>query len=236
MTARALFVAGAGTDVGKTYIAANLLRGLKARGIVPAALKPVMSGFDPRDVAHCDAGVLLEALGRLPSPSDIAEVAPFRFVPALPPTIVAAREEDRKVSLEEIVEACQQALDGGSEFLVIEGVGGVMSPIARKATVLDLITALDVPTLLVGGSYLGAATHTLTALAALDACAVPVAGVVVSESEASTVSLRETARLLADFIGTRKLVTVRRNGDASLELSALALGLQGLKLKPAGVP
>lgn len=232
---RALFIAGSGTDVGKTYVAANLIRGLKARGIVPAALKPVMSGFDTGDLPRCDAGVLLEAMGRPATLDEVADVAPFRFAPALPPTIVAARE-DRKVSLEEIVEACQQALDGGSEFLVIEGVGGVMSPIARKATVLDLIAALDVPTLLVGGSYLGAATHTLTALAALDACAAPVAGIVVSESHGSGVSLRETTKLLSDFIGTRKLVTVPRNGDASLELSALALGVCGLRVKTAGAP
>lgn len=235
MTNRALFIAGSGTDVGKTYIAANLLRGLRARGLVPAALKPVMSGFDPGDLPRCDAGILLEALGRPATPDGVADMAPFRFLPALPPTIIAAREE-RRVSLEEIVEVCQQALDGASEFLVIEGVGGVMSPIARKATVLDLVAALDVPTLLVGGSYLGAATHTLTALAALDACAVPVAGVVVNESDGSTVSVQDTVRLLSDFIGSRKLVTVKRNGDASLELSALALGMNGAALRTAAVP
>ena len=223
MTARTLFIVGTGTDVGKTYVAASLLRGLKTRGIVPDALKPVMSGFDSGNLAISDAGILLNALGREPTLESVADMAPFRFAPALPPTLVAARE-DRNVALGEIVEACQQAIERSAEFLVIEGVGGVMSPIAKKATVLDLITALDVPALLVGGSYLGTGSHILTSLAALDACSVPIAGIVISESEGSLVSLTETTRLIADFTSGRRLVTIKRNADASMELSALALG------------
>jgi len=226
MTARAIFVAGAGTGIGKTYIAAQLLRGLRARGANASALKPVMSGFDPGALGVSDAGILLDAIGRQPTLENVAAVAPFRFAPELPPTIAAARE-NRVVALADIVEACQQALDATRQFLIIEGAGGVMAPIAANATVLDLITALDVPALLIGGSYLGAGSHILTALAALDACSVPIVGIVVSESEESSVSLTETAHLITPFAGGRKLVCVKRNADASAELSALVLGLHG---------
>ena len=67
-------------------------------------------------------------------------------------------------------------------LLVIEGAGGVMSPIAEDATNLDLFAELGLEVILVTGSYLGAVSHTLTAIAALQVRGVAVAAIVVSES------------------------------------------------------
>ncbi|MGE4220566.1 MAG: ATP-dependent dethiobiotin synthetase BioD, partial [Alphaproteobacteria bacterium] len=60
----AVFVTGTGTDIGKTFVAAGLIRHLRAQGSAPDALKPVVSGFDPALPAGSDPAVLLEALGR----------------------------------------------------------------------------------------------------------------------------------------------------------------------------
>ncbi len=66
--------------------------------------------------------------------------------------------------------------------MLIEGAGGVMSPIDDSHTVLDLIAGLGHPAVLVTGSYLGAISHTLTAICALKSRGVPIQGVLVSES------------------------------------------------------
>jgi dethiobiotin synthetase len=219
---RVLFVTGAGTDVGKTYVSECLLRGLRARGMTPDALKPVMSGFDPNDLASSDAGRLIAALGRDPTTEAIAAVAPFRFAAALPPTIAAARV-DRTIYFRDVVAACREAIDRAGDFLLIEGVGGVMSPIAEGVKVIDLIEELEVPALLVGGSHIGAASHALTALAVLDMHNIAVAGVVISESAQAVVSLGDTLSLIVPYAGDHHVMALPRNADRSADLAELAL-------------
>jgi dethiobiotin synthetase len=220
---RALFVTASGTDVGKTYVSASLLRGLTTRGMKPGALKPVMSGFEPNDLAASDAGVLLQALGHRVTPKAIAAMSPFRFAAPLPPTIAAARE-DRTIYFRDVATACRRAIDAAPDFLLIEGVGGVMSPTAEGVKVIDLIAELEIPALLVGGSYMGSASHVLTALAALDARSIPVVGVIISESEGGTLTLGETLSLIVPYAGDRKMLAIPRGADRSADLAALALG------------
>jgi dethiobiotin synthetase len=168
-----LFVTGAHTGVGKTYISALLVRRWKAK-----ALKPVISGFTP---GESDCSLLIEAMdGGL-----IEEVSPWRFTAPLAPN-VAARREGKSIDFDALVAFCRKPGP-----LVIEGVGGVMAPITDTKTVLDWIEALGVPTLLVTGSYLGALSHTLTAARALKE---PLA-IVVSQSE-DCVGLEETVATL----------------------------------------
>jgi dethiobiotin synthetase len=217
-----LFITGTGTDVGKTYISASLLRGVTARGLKADALKPVMSGFDPDNLAVCDAGVLLTALGREATKRNVEIVAPFRFVPALPPTIAAARE-DRTIYFPDVVTACRRAIAARPDFLLIEGAGGLMSPIAEGAKVIDLIAELEIPALLVCGNYMGAASHSLTALAALDARDIAVSGIIVNESGIGPLTLAETMGLIAPFASDRKMLAVPRDTDRSDALAAFVL-------------
>ena len=92
---------------------------------------------------------------------------------------IAAEREGRVVPFDEVVAFCKAAVTRASALCLIEGVGGLMSPIDTRHTNLDLIVASGARPLLVAGSYLGTISHTLTALKALDAaCADPIAVVV----------------------------------------------------------
>ena len=178
----ALFIAGAHTDVGKTHVACALLRAARARGLTADAFKPVVSGFDPADWADSDPGRLLGALGRPLNGAALAAMSPWRFAAPLAPPM-AARLEGRTLPLRWVVEATLTwLLTSDADLRLVEGVGGLMSPIAEAATGLDLMRALGLPTVLVGGSYLGAISHTLTALEVLRARGLPVAAVVISQS------------------------------------------------------
>ncbi|HEX6858948.1 MAG TPA: AAA family ATPase, partial [Caulobacteraceae bacterium] len=75
----ALIVAGVGTDIGKTWVAASLIRALRASGAVVDAFKPVISGFDPATAATSDAGQLLAALGRPITAETVEAISPFRY-------------------------------------------------------------------------------------------------------------------------------------------------------------
>src|SRR5262249_38051955 len=152
-----------GTDIGKTFVTAGLVSHLRARAIAVAAIKPVVSGFDPANVAAGDPSVLLAALGRPASPENIAEISPWRFSAPLSPDL-AAKHENRALDFADLVAFSIAAIASCRGVVLIEGVGGIMVPLDDRHTVLDWMTALGVPALVVAGSYLGTISHTLSAV------------------------------------------------------------------------
>jgi len=86
---RALFIAGAHTDVGKTYAACALIAAARAQGLSVEAFKPAVSGIDPADWAESDPGRLLAALGRPLTPANLEAMSPLRFTAALSPPMAA---------------------------------------------------------------------------------------------------------------------------------------------------
>jgi dethiobiotin synthetase len=193
------FVTGTGTAVGKTLVTAALCHQLQVKGRRVRALKPVMSGYRSEEAQTSDAGVLLRSLSFPVNEDAIRSVCPWRFEAPLSPDMAAARE-DRALDFEAIVEFCRRAGPSDAEEIVlIEGVGGVMVPLDAGHTVLDWIAALEAPTLLVAGSYLGTISHTLTAIAALRARGVTLRKLVISESIESPVPLVETAETIERY-------------------------------------
>lgn len=202
----ALFVTGTGTDIGKTYVSCALIRALKARGAAVDAFKPVVSGFDPRDAAGSDPARLAAALG---DPAGLFRIAPRRYRAPLAPNL-AARLEGQVLVLDDLViDAVARTAELRDGLLLVEGAGGVMSPLTDTETNLDMIAALGAPVLLVAGSYLGTISHVLTALVALRAAQARVAAVVISES-LDAPDLAQTAGALTPFLGEAALFTAPR--------------------------
>jgi dethiobiotin synthetase len=198
----AVFVTASGTDIGKTYVAEALLRQWRQSGRLVAVLKPLLSGYDPADAASSDTGRLLTASGVAITPESIDLVSPWRYAAPLSPDMAAARE-GKTVPVDDVIAYCAAAIaeaDESGMSLLIEGIGGVMVPLDDTRTVADLIAALGIPAILVGGSYLGSLSHTLTAYEALRARNVTVDSVIVSETPDCDVPLDETRDVLARFV------------------------------------
>ncbi len=176
-----LFITGTGTGIGKTLVTCALAHQLKAR-----ALKPIATGFDANDAAS-DTALLLQVQG-LSNPDAIS---PWRFAAPLSPDM-AARREGKTIVLDEVIKFCR---DRKEQTLLIEGIGGVMTPLNDRETVLDWMRSLDWPVLLVAGTYLGSLSHTLTALRALEG--LQVQGLVISESAESAGTPEEILESLA---------------------------------------
>ncbi len=213
MSAR-LFVTSSGTDIGKTYVTALLIRQLKAKGHEPYVLKPVVSGFDPDHASESDPGVLLAAQGRPLTDDVLDEISPWRFAAALAPDM-AARREGRDLKFDEVVEFCRK--DRKADITIIEGVGGVMAPIAQGRLNIDWLATLQIPALLVVGSYLGTISHTLTAANALKTRYLTLAGIVISESEESPVPLEETADAIGAHVPGVSIAMLARRGPDDWE-------------------
>lgn len=211
---RALFIAGAHTDVGKTYVACALIAAARAQGLAVGAFKPAVSGMDPSDWGDSDPGRLLAALDRPLTAANLQAMSPLRFRAALSPPM-AARLEGYDLRLETLVGLCQDALAAAEpELMLIEGAGGVMSPLSEDATNLDLMAALGLPVILVGGSYLGAISHTLTAASVVQARGLDLAAVVLSQdADPSAPDFAETAKDVARFLPGALIISAPRNGQ-----------------------
>lgn len=204
-----VFVAGTGTDLGKTHIACALLRAARARSLSVDAFKPVVSGFDPAEPETSDPARLAAAMGR---PEAWAQVSPRRYRAPLAPNL-AARLEGETLAMADLVADCRTWLETRDvDLALIEGAGGVMSPMTDDATNLDLMTALGLPVLLVAGSYLGTASHLLTALDVVRARGLTVAAIVVSES-LDAPDLTQTADMLRAFERRAPIIVAPRDPD-----------------------
>ena len=212
------FITGAGTDIGKTYVTTLLVRHLRAAARRVVALKPVVSGvpaIDSPDFAASDTAQLLAAQGLAITSATVGACSPWRFKQPLSPDMAAAAE-DRTVRLQAVLDWCRTQVGAAADgaVVLIEGVGGVMSPMTSDALNLDLIKALGCELLLVTGSYLGALTHALTAIETLKAHDVAVKTVILNESADSGVDFDSTLETLQRYSVARPVTAVRRGATA----------------------
>ena len=210
----AFFITATGTDIGKTFVASGLIRYWRAAGRPVDALKPVATGFDPASAAASDAGVLLTALGRPATPAEIERISPWRFAAPLSPDMAAERES-RPIDFDALVRFSHAAIEDNRGTLLIEGIGGIMVPLDHRHTVLDWMIALNVPLVLVTGSYLGSLSHTLTALDVLGRRGLAVKALVVNETPGSPVTIESTIGTIAGFARAIPIIDMPRQAEGS---------------------
>jgi dethiobiotin synthetase len=217
---RCLFVAGTDTDVGKTYVSCMLLKQLASEQIRVGAYKPVASGFPT--VEGSDGQRLMHAIGQS---GTIDQVSPQRFLAPLAPP-VAAKMEGRVVDEQSILNGFHD-WRSRTDFLLVEGAGGLMSPVSDRWTNADVIRALDIPILLVSSWRLGVVNQVLTTLVACDSLQIQVQGIVLNDvqNEGST---RSHFELLSEFLAGKKRwqaipVLLVKHGETTME-SPVPLG------------
>ncbi len=217
----AVFITATGTDIGKTFVAAGLIRHLRGAGRAVDAIKPVVSGFDPDAWQDSDPAALLAALGRPIASEEVERISPWRFEAPLSPHM-AAQREGRAITFPEVVEFCRRSIAGRRGVLLIEGIGGIMVPLDDHRTVLDWMSVLRIPIILVAGSYVGTMSHTLTSLEVLVRRNLNVAAVVVSESQASAASLEATVATVQRFANSIDVVGIPRLAPDARDDAAFA--------------
>jgi dethiobiotin synthetase len=177
-----LFIIGADTGVGKTYVAALVARALAAAGVGVGVYKPAASGcaWQGDELVSADAVVLWEAAGR---PGQLSRVCPQRFEAPLAPHLAAeaeGRELDRDL-LRTGLDYWREA----SDFVLVEGAGGFLSPLGREEYVADLAAEFGYPLVVVVRNAVGAINQALQTLVAIAAWAddLAIAGLVLNQTE-----------------------------------------------------
>jgi dethiobiotin synthetase len=157
-TTKGFFVAGTDTGVGKTLAAQVLLTALAARGARALGMKPVASGC-----RHTAAGLRSDDAEALMAAANVAapyaEVNPCALVASVSPHL-AAHSDGVEIRLDAIVQAYAQLVER-ADWIVVEGAGGWLTPIAKRRTMADVAVTLGLPVVLVVGMRLGCLNHAL---------------------------------------------------------------------------
>lgn len=179
---RGLFITGTDTGVGKTYVAALIARELVAAGKVVGVYKPVASGCreEEGEIVADDALALWEA-ARFPGRLD--QVCPQRFLAPLAPHRAAAQEGKRVEP--RLLREGLEAWRGECDLVLVEGAGGLMSPLSDDDYNADLALDLGFPLVIVASNRLGTINATLQTLitAAAYGDGLPIAGVILNQAE-----------------------------------------------------
>ena len=162
-SARGLFITGTDTEVGKTYIASLIARRLVDSGYRVGVYKPVVSGLGSEDnaAAGADGSRLWEAAGR---PGLLDQVCPQCFAAPLAPSL-AAHQEGKMVDEDLLIDGLDTWRQQ-SEIVVVEGIGGLMSPVTKEMYTADLAHEFGFPLVVVAPNTLGVINQTIQTLIA----------------------------------------------------------------------
>jgi dethiobiotin synthetase len=191
---RVFFVTGTDTGAGKTVLTVLLTRHLRAQGVNATALKPICSG------GRGDARKIFEAINGVLS---LDEINPWHFKAAIAPSL-AARREGKKLKLAQVA-AHARAMQKRFEALLIEGAGGLLSPLGDNFNSRDLILQLDATPIIVAPNRLGVVNHVLLTLEALPPNFRSRARVVLVPFGRPDASGKSNAVLLAEFFDAKRI-------------------------------
>ena len=188
-----LFVTATDTDVGKTYVCAGLAYALKKLNIDVGIMKPFACGvrekigFSSNDLTILTNAAMVD--------DDETIMNPFFFpVPASPYT--AAKNLGVKIDIAHVME-CFRKLDKIHDIILVEGIGGIMTPILKDYAIIDLIKDLDANTIIVTSSKIGTVNHTVLTCNICKNMNIPIKGLIINNFDSTGYPIPELERDLS---------------------------------------
>lgn len=211
---RGLFVTATGTGAGKTTVTAALARALVESGVPVAAMKPIETGVDP---VAADALALAQAC-RDPSLAD--DPRWYRAQLAAAP-YAATLEGAPSLDLPQLARAVQER--ARARFALVEGAGGLLVPLDRNHTIVDLARALALPLVLVAPDRLGVLSDVLVTIEAIRARGLELRALLLNRiSPSDDPSVRTNARILAERLPDFPVISVAYSAPCPPRLIELA--------------
>ena len=227
---RSLLITGTNGGVGKTWVGCALARALAAAGRRVVAIKPVETGCSEKARDAEDGARLAAATGQR---APLAALHRFS-VPTAP--VLAAEAEGVAIDLDALLLDIEE-LSAGAEVLLLEGAGGLLSPITWEWSVVELARSFGATALLVGRDRHDVINHALLTLSALELAGIAVTGVVLTAPAAPDRSTGLNASAVARLSGIDRVIAVRRPAEVRAAVEATAPVAAWLDLTPpAGAP
>lgn len=218
--AKALFVTGTGTDVGKTYVTGLLVKALTEAGEKAAYYKAAMSGNrrDPDGVLIPGDGLQVKTMAGIGQP--VETMCPYVYEPPLSPHL-AARLAGEEVDPDRVRQGFS-ALAEKYDYLTMEGSGGILCPITvtegRELWLADLIRDLGLGCLLVADAGLGTLNAIGLTAFYLRKTSVPLRGMILNRYDPENLMHRDNRQLCQQMTGVPVVACVGE-GDTRLTLA-----------------
>jgi dethiobiotin synthetase len=176
---RGLFITGTNTGVGKTAIAAGLAWALRKRKVDVGVMKPFATANKvfSKKYRSQDTAILAGAAG-VDDPD--SELNPFFYTLAASPLVASQLKREPPVSIEKALQALQN-LARKYDFMIVEGIGGIMVPLTENESVADFAKRADLPVVIVLTPMLGTLNHTLLTIMACKEFGINVKGIIINK-------------------------------------------------------
>ncbi|MBN1764737.1 MAG: dethiobiotin synthase [Sedimentisphaerales bacterium] len=204
---KGLFVTGTDTGVGKTLVAGAIAHQLAGEGMKVGVFKPVATGcrLEREGLVSRDAEFLAHCCD---SRFSLDEINPIRYKQPLAPS-VAAEMSQREIDWDKL-QIAYQNISKGSDVTIVEGIGGVMVPLARDYMVADLIKDMGLPVLIVARNSLGTINHTLMTVELCRNKGIKIAGVIINQyiTDSCDTSEETNPRIISEISRIRVICVI----------------------------
>ena len=188
-----LFVTATDTDIGKTYVCAGLAYALKKSGIDVGIMKPFACGVKQKIGFSSNDLTILTNAAMVDDAEDI--INPF-FFPISASPYTAAKNLGVKIDIEHVME-CFRKLDEIHDIVLVEGIGGIMTPILKDYAIIDLIKDLMANTIIVTSSKIGTVNHTVLTCNMCKNMSIPIKGLIINNFDSTGYPIPELERDLS---------------------------------------
>lgn len=207
--ANGIFITATGTDVGKTYISALIVKKLRELGVNCGYYKPALSG----DVYPNDCEYVLQTANLETNPKDHVSYA---FKPAVSPHL-AAEITNNPIKLEKIVSDFKR-IKSDYDYVIAEGAGGIACPFGENLLIPDIIKALELDIIIVASASLGTINSTVLTVEYAKNRGINVRGIILNNYDETNFMQTDNKKMIEKLTGIKVVATVK-NGDTEIDLS-----------------
>ncbi|KAF6244595.1 dethiobiotin synthase [Nitrosopumilus sp. b2] len=211
---KSLFITGTDTDVGKTYITAGLAVVLRKMGVDVGVMKPFAAGDAQKKGYKSEDVEILSSAAQTCDPENLVNPQ-FFSIPASPYTAWKKLKTKPKVST---VLSSFKKLSKLHKVILVEGMGGIMTPILKDYYITNLIKEMKIPTVIVTRSKIGTVNHTVMTVKMCEKYKIPIKGIIINDFE-SGYPIKDLTSDLQNLTGIKVLGSIpfiQDMSDASL--------------------
>lgn len=206
---KAIFVTGTGTDVGKTYITALLLKKIRELGINAGYFKAALSGIE--SIEDSDVGIVKKIAGLH---DDIDDIVSYKYMNAVSPHL-AGKIEGNPVEIQKIKEDYKR-ISKKYDYLLVEGSGGIICPLRyddKKIMLEDIIKEFDLEVIVVSNAVLGSINACVLTISYLKSKNIGIKGIIINNYEQSQMQ-DDNIYMMEELTGIKILAKVEKNADS----------------------
>jgi len=208
---KSLFITGTDTDVGKTYITAGLAVVIRKMGIDVGVMKPFAAGAAQKKGYKSEDIVILSRAAQACDPENLVNPQ-FFPIPASPYT--AWKNLKIKPKINSVLSSFK-SLSKIHSMMLVEGMGGIMTPILKNYFVTDLIKDMKIPAILVTRTKVGTVNHTIMTVKMCEKYKIPIKGIIINDFDSDGYKVKELTRDLKSLTGVPILGSIPFINDLS---------------------